>query len=77
MRQDVCGLKSDLKEGPENDYPVKDGTAPAPQQYGSYAICIDAAEGRLALHGKEELTAATSGPKAPNVYQNSYAWKSY
>lgn len=58
-------LKSDLKEGPENDYPVKDGTAPAPQQYGSYAICIDAAEGRLALHGKEELTAATSGPKAP------------
>lgn len=58
-------LKSDYKESPNDDYPVEGGTPPYPQENGMYAICIDAAEGRLALHGKSELTAVTSGPAAP------------
>lgn len=58
-------LKSDYKESPNDDYPVEGGTPPYPQHPGMYAVCIDAAEGRLALHGKQELTAATSGPAAP------------
>lgn len=58
-------LKSDFKEEPNTDYPVDGGTPPTPQDLGTYAICIDAADGRLALHGKNELTAATSGQAAP------------
>lgn len=58
-------LKSDYKESTDEDYPVEGGTPPYPQHPGAYAICIDAAEGKLALHGKTELTAVTSGSAAP------------
>lgn len=58
-------LKSDYKDAPNDDYPVDGGTPPYPQHPGMYSVCIDAAEGRLALHGKTELTAVTSGAAAP------------
>lgn len=58
-------LKSDFTGEPEEDYPVDGATPPYPQEYGNYAICVDAAEGKLALHGKNELIAATSGQEAP------------
>lgn len=65
-------LKSDYKSGEANDdYPVFDGEPPLPQESGAYSICIDAAEGRLALHGKEEVTAVTSGPSAPVLLKTS------
>ena len=65
-------LKSDYKAGDTNDdYPVLEGEPPLPQESGVYSICIDAAEGRLALHGKEEVTAVTSGPAAPVLLKTS------
>lgn len=65
-------LKSDLNDETElPPYPVEGGAEPVTPERGAYAICIDAAEGRLALHGKQEVTAATSGPNAPVLLKTS------
>lgn len=68
-------LKSDYEEGMTDSadaYPVDGGTPPEVPQAGAYAICIDAAEGKLALRGKKEVTATTTGPEAPiNVQTQS------
>ena len=65
-------LKSDFKEGSQTpEYPVKDGVPTSYSEGGAYAICIDAAEGKVAVHGKEEVTAVTSGPDAPVLIKTS------
>lgn len=62
-------LKSDLADTYSSDisytYPQEGGSPPEPQETGRYAICIDAAEGRVAMHGKKEVSVATSDPYAP------------
>ena len=66
-------LKSDYKGELNEDYPVEGGIAPTPQPLGAYSICLDASEGRLALHGKEEVTAVTSGQAAPILLKTNLA----
>lgn len=62
-------LKSDLADTYPADvkytYPLAGGVPPEPQEVGRYAICIDAAEGRVAMHGKKEISMATSDAYAP------------
>lgn len=57
-------LKSDMKPGvkpPE----IENLNTPVPANACNYAIYLDAAEGRAAIHGKKEVTVTTSARNAP------------